>query len=393
MKIAIFTDSFLPGVGGTEKAVLGLAKALSEKHEVVVCCPYYGKKTKDSFPFKVIRANSIKLTQNDYFAFPGLTKNFKKALDEFNPDIIHCQSISPMTTFAVKYAQKNRIPVIMTVHTKFKMAFSRSIKSKFIVDRLISDMVKKLNRVDKVFSVSNDMIGELRSYGFDGGVSIIRNGASFDRISPKELNSIKALALEKYGLQNEENILLYVGHIVKFKNLEFIFNVLYNLKKQGVKFKMLFVGKGCDDFYFRKLCSNLNLNDCVIFTGEINDKKLLSSLYSISDLYLFPSLFDNDPLTVVEAALHRVPSLTLKNSGSSERIDDNKSGYIIDNNVDSYTKKIQELLDDKKQLDIVGNNAEKMIPKDWDTTASEYLEIYQTLIEEKNKVNKKDMVI
>ena len=65
MRIAIFTDSFLPGVGGTEKAVLGLATALAENNEVVVCAPYYSRKYKDDFRFQVLRANSIKITNND----------------------------------------------------------------------------------------------------------------------------------------------------------------------------------------------------------------------------------------------------------------------------------------------------------------------------------------
>ena len=385
MKIAIFTDSFLPGVGGTEKAVLGLAQSLNEKHEVVVCCPYYSKKYKDQFPFKVLRAPSLKLTHNDYFAFPSLSKRFKRELKKFKPDIIHCQSVSPMTTFALKFAKKNNIPTIMTVHTKFKIAFSRSIKSKFIVNCLISDMVKKLNKADKVFSVSNDMAEELKSYGYEGGVSVIRNGATFNRIPAEKLEQLKQIAIKKYGLENEQNILLYVGHIVKFKNLEFIFKALYDLKMQNVNFKMIFVGKGLDDIFFRKLCKNLGLEDYVIFTGEITDKTLLSSLYSISDLYLFPSIFDNDPLTIVEAALHHVPALTLKNTGSSERISEEVSGFTTDNDVKAYTNKIKELLQNKDVLKAIGNNAEEMIPKKWITTAEEYLEVYNQLLNQEKK--------
>ena len=83
MRIAIFTDSFLPGVGGTEKAVLGLATALAENNEVVVCAPYYSRKYKDDFRFRVLRANSIKITNNDYFAFPFTSCKFKKELKKF----------------------------------------------------------------------------------------------------------------------------------------------------------------------------------------------------------------------------------------------------------------------------------------------------------------------
>lgn len=374
MRIAIFTDSFLPGVGGTEKAVLGLANALSENNKVVVCAPYYSRKYKDDFGFQVLRANSIKITNNDYFAFPFTSHKFKKALNEFNPEIIHCQSVSPMARFAIHYAKKHNIPVLMTVHTKFKTAFERSIKSKVIVNALIKNLVKKLNKVKQVYTVSNDMIDELKSYGYCGEVKVIRNGATFNRIN--NLEDVKKLAIKKYNLSEEENIFLYVGHIVKFKNLEFTINALKILKDRGINFKMLFVGHGFDDDYFKNLCKKLGLHDNVIFTGQITDKDLLSSLYGAGELFLFPSIFDNDPLTIVEAALHHVPAITIKNTGSSERITNNVSGFVVENNVQEFANKIMEVISDKPHLKQIGDEAEKTIPKDWDTTAEEYLTEY-----------------
>ena len=374
MRIAIFTDSFLPGVGGTEKAVLGLANALSENNKVVVCAPYYSRKYKDDFGFQVLRTNSIKITNNDYFAFPFASHKFKKALNEFNPEIIHCQSVSPMARFAIHYAKKHNIPVLMTVHTKFKTAFERSIKSKVIVNALIKNLVKKLNKVKQVYTVSNDMIDELKSYGYCGEVKVIRNGATFNRIN--NLEDVKKLAIKKYNLSEEENIFLYVGHIVKFKNLEFTINALKILKDRGINFKMLFVGHGFDDDYFKNLCKKLGLHDNVIFTGQITDKDLLSSLYGAGELFLFPSIFDNDPLTIVEAALHHVPAITIKNTGSSERITNNVSGFVVENNVQEFANKIIEAISDKARLKQIGDEAEKTIPKDWSTTAEEYLTEY-----------------
>ncbi len=379
MRIAIFTDSFLPGVGGTEKAVLGLANSLKDMgEEVVVCTPKYKKHDDSVFKFPVFRCGSMKLTQNDYYAFPSMSRKFKKALRQFNPQVIHCQSVSPMTAYAIKYAKKHDIPLVMTVHTKFKTAFSRSIKSKVIVNGLIKNLVKKLYKADKVFTVSNDMIPELNSYGFNNQITVIRNGAMFERIT--NLDEIKPLALKTYNLQDEKNILLYVGHIVKFKNLQFTLDALKIVKEEVPDFKMLFVGKGFDDEYFKKYAASLGLSENVLFTGQITDKELLSSLYSIGELFVFPSIFDNDPLTIVEAALHKVPAITIKGTGSSERITDNVSGFTMDNDLNVFANKIIYLLKNKKVLKEAGENAEKMIPKEWSKTAKEYLNEYKSLL-------------
>ena len=384
MKIALFTDSFLPGIGGTEKAVLGLANAFTEMgEEVIVCCPAFNHHDDSVFNFPVLRCASIKVTSNDVCGFPAASRKFKKRLKEFAPDIIHCQTVSPMTAYAFKYAKKaaNKPPVIMTVHTKFKTAWERSIHSKVIVNGFVKNLRKKLLKTDKVYTVSNDMIAELNSYGYNGDITVVRNGAMFERI--ENLEQTKQLAIEKYNLQNEENILLFVGHIVKFKNLQFTLDALKLVKEEIPSFKILLVGRGQDDAYFRKYAREQGLGDNALFTGEITDKALLSSLYSVGELFLFPSIFDNDPLTVVEAATHRVPALTLKNTGASERITDNVSGYIVDNDVRAYADKIIYLLRHKDELKQAGVNAEKMIPKDWRQTAEEYLAEYKKLLKDK----------
>lgn len=97
----------MPGVGGTEKAVLGLASAMKEMgKDVVVRCPNFDNHDDSVFNFPVLRCKSVKISPNDVCAFPALSRKFKKQLKDFAPDIIHCNTVSPMTAFALKYAKK-----------------------------------------------------------------------------------------------------------------------------------------------------------------------------------------------------------------------------------------------------------------------------------------------
>lgn len=383
MKIAIFTDSFFPGIGGTEKATAGLAEALSKNNEVVVCAPSYGRKHKDNYNYKVFRACGIKVTNNDVYAFPGLSCKFKKQLAEFAPEIIHCQSVSPMTRYALKYGKKHNIPVIMTVHTKFKKTFSSSIKCKCIVNLMIKDLVKKLYKADKVFTVSNDMAKEIAEYGYDGNVDVIRNGAMFKKI--ENVEKLKKLARKEYNIPDDQNVFLFVGHINKYKNLQFTLDALKILKEKLPNFKMFFVGHGLDDDYFKKYTISCGLADNVVFTGQIDNPENLSKLFSMADLYLFSSIFDNDSLTIVEAALHKVPTVAIENTGSSERIQNNISGFVVPLDTNAYANKIYYLLQNKQIIKEVGEMAEKTIPKTWETTANEYFQCYDDEIKKKNK--------
>lgn len=384
MKIAIFTDSFCPGIGGTEKAVLGLSEAFVKMgHEVLVACPKFDN-SKDNYPFLVCRSKSIKVTKNDRMAFPNISKKFKKEIETFKPDIVHCQTVSGIAGYGIKYAKKHNIPVIITVHTKFRTAFAHDIKSKTIVNAMLKNIAKKLKKCTEVCTVSNDMIKEIESYGFnDGGkIKVIRNGAMFNRLT--DFESLKVLAQQKFNLSNSDNILLFVGRINKVKNLDFTFNVLSILKNKYNfnNFKMVFVGDGPDLTYFKNKAKKLDLTNNVIFTGTIKNRELLSSIYLCSDIFVFPSIFDNDPLVVVEASLNRTPSITIKNTGSSERIENNISGFVMENNEEDFASKIFEMLNNKKALKQVGINAERLIPKTWEDTAKEYLNEYIKLLKQ-----------
>ncbi len=75
MKVLICTDSFYPGIGGTEAACLGFATELTEQgHEVLLACPRYSQKDARVYPFKVLRLPSLALTKNDKMVLLGLSR-------------------------------------------------------------------------------------------------------------------------------------------------------------------------------------------------------------------------------------------------------------------------------------------------------------------------------
>ena len=381
MKIALFTDSFLPGVGGTEKAVLGLAQSYVKLgHQVLVACPKYKKGLDVSqFPFQIVIAKSLMLDDNNCLAFPD--KKYYKAIYDFNPDIVHIQTVSPIAESGVKVAKKLGIPVVSTVHTKFRQAFQKGVKIKLITNILISKMVKLLNKCNKVYSVSNDMKPELLSYGYKGEVTIIRNGAMLN--PPKDLRESAKKGEEFLKISSKDFLLLFVGNVTSIKNLNMSLEVFYKLQQSYNNLKFAIVGDGVDRTKYENYCKKQNIQDKVIFTGRISDTAILSSIFARSNLFLFPSIFDNDPLTVVEAAVHQTPAVVIENTGASERIENNISGFTIKNDIDDYVLRVTEILKNKELLNEVSKNASLKIPKDWQATAQEYIEEYKKLIAQK----------
>ncbi len=370
MKVAIFTDIFLPGIGGTENAVLRYATKLSENNEVLVCAPDYHRENIDAtLPFKVLRAKSICFSKNDCWAMPAITPEIKVELEAFKPDVIHCHTLGKMAAYANHYAKKNNIPVINTVHTKYRYCYRNALKSDALAELFLRIVIKRVKDADRVCSVSDSMVKELETYGVKNSVSVIRNG-----------NELKVVCEEKP--KQSVFTMLYVGLIIDYKNIGFSIEALKQVKKLRPDFKFYIVGRGPHENKFKSLVKKYDLTKNVEFTGAIADKQELAKYYSKADLFLFPSLFDSAGLVLCEAAGYKTPSLLLKESSAAEIFTDNQTAFLVDNNVKAYAEKILELMDQPELIERVGQNAHTVFDG-WENTVKSYMEIYSELIEQR----------
>ena len=83
----------------------------------------------------------------------------------------------------------------------------------------------------------------------------------------------------------------------------------------------------------------------------------------------------------MEAAVHKTPAITIENTGSSERITNNVSGFIVKNDVKAFADKIIYLLRHKELLKQAGEKAADMIPTTWEQTATAYVDEYNKLLQ------------
>lgn len=371
MKIAIFTDSFVPGIGGTENAVLKFAKELAKENEVIVFAPNYHRFFDEStLQFKIVRARSIVVTKNDCWAMPAITRKIRKTLDEFKPDVLHTETLGMMASYANKYGKKHNIPIICTVHTKYRYCYKSIFKFSFIANIIARFVVKRAKNANKVCTVSNSMIEELKSYGYKGTIEVIRNGYDLKGIPFKEKNTDKIFTM------------LYVGMIADFKNIKFSLDVLSSLKKRRSDFVFCLVGRG-NEKQFKRYAKKIGVADNVVFTGEITDREKLYDIYSNADIMFFTSIFDNDSLVLLEAAEAGTPSLVISGSGSSERFIDNETAFFTEYDKLKTVEKIESLMDNRELIKKVGKNSVNVFFS-WREIALQYIEIYKKEIEKKD---------
>ena len=94
---------------------------------------------------------------------------------------------------------------------------------------------------------------------------------------------------------------LVIGHIGRFdeqKNHKFLVDIFEKIKEENKNAILLLVGKGNLENEIKKQVEELNLNDSVIFLGIRKD---IPQLLMAMDIFVFPSLYEGMPNTVIEA--------------------------------------------------------------------------------------------
>ena len=385
LKIGIFMDSFYPTIDGVVLVIDNLAKELSKYNDVVMVVPYNSSVDEDKNRlYKVIRISSFKLPTTEYtVSLPKskLSKEFKQLVNE-HFDVIHIHSPFMLGSLGVKVAKACHIPIIGTFHTRYDFELNKRLKNKVITNKVIKVIIKTLNQCNKCIAINSKMIDVFKDYGYKHEPVIIYNGTDLKPLDNKEEAIDKVNKL--YNFKKDDNVLLFVGRITSIKNIFFILDSLKLLNEDGYNFKMLYVGEGADLKKLQKKIKEYNLEDKVIANGPINDRNLLSAIYTRANLFLFPSLFDASSLVQIEAAVNETPGLFIDGAVTADTVINGVSGYTceLDNTV--YKDKIKEILNDKKQLAKVSKNAREMLGKSWETIAKETYNLY---IEEIKKMS------
>ena len=318
---------------------------------------------------------------------PLLDYNFRKKIKKVDFDLVHAHCPFMSGQLALKVARKLDVPLVTTFHTKYRYDFKKVVKNDFISDFLVNMTLDFYHSADLVL-VPNISTGQtLHDYGFKGSYEVMPNGT--DMFVP---DKIKLINLRKKGLNMiyadaDEFVMLFVGQHRWEKNVRLIIDSLKLVKEKGNAFKMVFVGEGYAAGDMKKLVLDYNLQDNVVFLGVITDRNVLQSVFAASDLFVFPSVYDNSPLVMQEAAAFDVPSIVVKSSSSAESIIDGVNGFLVENQSVCLSQKIIALMKEQHAVKKAGEGARKSIYHPWESIVDDVYLRYTDLIKDHKTLN------
>jgi len=369
----------MDGVGITAHNYAGW---LNEKYGKSMLVAPKVKGYEDTVDYKVHRFKSVMLPgMNPYrVGLPLIDIKFKKKLKKIKIDLLHahCPFISGQV--ALKLASKLNIPLVTTFHTKYRDDFKKVINNDLFADFLVKLTLDFYNAADQVWVPNNATGLTLREYGYNGNYEVIPNGSDMLVPDKGQLMKYRKKGLEMIDAGDDEFVMLFVGQHRWEKNVRLIIDSMIMLKAAGKEFKMVFAGEGYAAHEMMQIVRQNNIRDQVVFLGVITDRLELQNVYAACDLLVFPSVYDNSPLVLQEAAAFDIPSVVVRDSSSAEGIRDGLNGFLVENEVTSLVKKISGLLENTDTVKKAGEGARKTIYHPWETIVDDVYLRYVDII-------------
>lgn len=158
---------------------------------------------------------------------------------------------------------------------------------------------------------------------------IIRNAVDKDkyRFNPKTREEYRELI----GVKANTSVYIHVGRLHESKNHSFLLNVFDEIQKKKEDSLLVLIGEGELRKKIEEQVKDLQINDKVIILGARND---VHCFFHASDYFLFPSLWEGLPVTVIEAQAAGVPCF-ISNRVTNEV---NVSDLVISLPIDKGTK-------------------------------------------------------
>lgn len=381
LSVCLLNDSFPPVIDGVANAVLNYASMIQDQlGSAVVGVPDYPGTT-DNYPFPVVRYPSFDTTKIvGYRAGYPFSARAMDALADFSPQIIHTHCPVMSTVMARALRERLDVPVVFTYHTKFDIDIRRALSGQLLQQTAIRLLVDNISACDEVWVVSRGAGENLRSLGYTGDYIVMENGVDFPR-GPVSNDRCSALRKE-LGLPEQVPVYLFVGRMMWYKGVHIILDALAALRQSGRDFRMLMVGDGMERQEMEQKAAQLRLDDICIFTGAVHDREKLRTLFSLSDLFLFPSTFDTNGIVVREAAACGTASVLVRDSCAAEGVADGVNALLIEENAASLKALLEKKGADRAALSRLGQQALEQLYLSWEDSVKRAFSRYYVVLDQ-----------
>lgn len=393
MKVAYFTDTFLPQINGVVTSLVTIASALaSAGHQITIFAPKPKRVEKIDWSIKSISVELLPSMPSflypDWRAAAPVSPKLLLKVRKFDPDIIHFQTAFLVGGGGIILGKILKKPVIGSFHGYFmEPEYLKIFNISYGVEVLSAILWKYaaffFNQCNVVLTYSEGAKKDLQQHGIKRPIFVIPNAInekSMKKASEKEVFKLR----QQYSL--DKKVVLYVGRISVEKSLDIVVKSFSYVLKKAPYTTLLLIGDGPIRKNIMRLCSDLKIGKHVVFTGNIPQETLLTKgYYQLADVFSTASTSELQPVSIIEAMYFGLPLVGVKKRGALEMIQ-NVGLLSMPGDIESFAQNILKVISDKDMHDRLSKSSLEEYKKKYllRKVLASYESFYKTVAETYN---------
>jgi glycosyltransferase involved in cell wall biosynthesis len=378
LRIALFSGNYNYVRDGANQALNRLAEYLLRQgaalrvYAPVVAEPAFAP-TGD-----LVGVPSFAIPFRSEYRFPmGLSKENRRDLEAFEPNIIHTSSPDPTGHAALRWAQDFDIPVLASVHTRFE-TYPRYYGLGFAEPMIEGIMRRFYNRCDALVAPSESMIKELIEQDMHDDIVLWSRGVDRTIFGPEKRDLEWRRA---HGIADDDVAIVFLGRLVMEKGLDVFAETIVQLRKMQVPHKVLVIGDGPARKWFQQ-----NLPGG-IFAGFQTGADLGRALAS-GDIFFNPSITETFGNVTLEAMASGLPAVAAGATGASSLVQDGETGRLVPpGNTRDFAEAVAPYCTDHDLRRAHGSAGErKSRDYSWDAINQHVVDTYLRLVEAREEL-------
>ena len=350
MHICMFTNTYLPHVGGVARSVHTFFRDLQKKgHQVLIVAPTFAAEDAvTSEADTILRVPAIQnFNGSDFSMRIPVPFYIDEKLDAFSPDLIHSHHPYLLGDAAFRAARRRRLPLVFTHHTLYEeythyvtgdndnfKQFARNLSTMYA------------NLCDQVVAPSKSIADLITARGVTTPVVQIPTGVDTQFFSSGDAQGFK----KTHNIPENVFVIGHVGRLAPEKNLVFLAKSVAQSMQTLEDTWFCVAGNGPDRQTIHDIFSDCGIAHRLTLTGNLTGSALADA-YQAMDLFVFSSQSETQGMVLTEAMAAKTPVIALDGPGVREVVENKKNGILLpaDAGVNMFSRTICDAVSDPEK--------------------------------------------
>lgn len=390
MRIALFTETYLPYVNGVVTHIKSLKEGLEQLgHQVLVVTADPNAK-RFYIEDGVLRcpAKASKRLYGYGVANPISTKRIQM-IRQFKPDIIHIHQEFGIGFSGVTMAKLYDIAMVYTLHTMYDEYIY------YIAPQPLAPMTQKAadayikmiaKNAQALTGPSKKCEEYLRRTGVYKPVEVIPNPVDLDTFNPDKISHEQTSDVrKKLGFECDMLVGAFLGRLGREKSVDKLLDYWKQTISPAQNVRLLIIGDGPCRAELEEQCVRSGISDMIVFAGKVLHEDVAPYL-GACDFYITASTSDTNSISMLEGMAMGLPVLQITDPLNEGQVIDGINGFVF-NSAQEMADVIHLLQTmPATTMEALRHSARKSVEKSGSIDLARYvLKVYRSALREKKR--------